>query len=208
MRQRGQDFLAALNSTALMGSRLEDAVRKMLMPEVRGRLVLSSWFRPDFVDAKFSSGHGWLDQTPNVRDGLAKLGLLEHVGDGRRTNYMASTAFQEYRFGAILDGFSWARNAARMLSLDLTPFLAETGLQFWYYEGLQPWKEYVPLGAGLDAEEVYIKVLWARERHASAREIARASAAFAERWYSATMQLSYLHAALVRYARLVYPKES
>mmetsp|Transcript_57705 Transcript_57705/g.160827 ORF Transcript_57705/g.160827 Transcript_57705/m.160827 type:complete len:93 (+) Transcript_57705:191-469(+) len=75
---------------------------------------------------------------------------------------------------------------------------------FW----VQPWKEYMPLGAGLDAEEVYIKVLWARERHASAREIARASAAFAERWYSATMQLSYLHAALVRYARLVYPKES
>merc|ERR1712048_1226273 len=96
-----------------------------------------------------------------------------------------------YRFAAILDGFSWARNTMRTLALDMVPFRAETGLQWWYYEGLRPWREYVPLENGLTNLDIREKVLWARREDEAARRVAQASTVFAERWFPERMQLAY-----------------
>ena len=174
---------------------LREAVHRACQIEMRGKYVAMSMDFPELFDCKFSCGrHRTSEKWPRLAEILTSLGLL--------VDRMPLAAFLDFRFGAILDGWTFARNTMLTLALDLTPFRAETHLQWWYYEGIQPWEHYVPLKADVFIADVRDKVRWATAETAVARRIAQASTAFAMNWFPEQMQMAYVAAALIRYARL------
>ncbi|CAE7554780.1 Poglut2 [Symbiodinium sp. CCMP2456] len=173
---------------------LKAAVHRACQIEMRGKYVAMSMDFPDILDCKFSCGrHRTLEVWPRLAELLGSLGLL--------VDRMPLKDFLDFRFGAILDGWSFARNTVLTLALDLTPFRVETYLQWWYHEGLQPWEHYVPLKSDVSVADVRDKVRWATAETAVAERIARSSTAFAMRWFPEPMQMAYVAAALMRYSR-------
>ena len=185
---------AALNSNNSESRRvLTEAVRRACQIEMRGKFVAMGMDFPELLDCKFSCGrHRTAEGWPKLAELLESLGLL--------VDRMPLADFLNFRFGAILDGWTFARNTVLTLALDLTPFRAETHLQWWYHEGLQPWKHYVPLKADVSLTDVRDKLRWATAEPAAAWHIAQASTAFAMRWFPEEMQMAYVAAALIRYA--------
>lgn len=69
-------------------------------------------------------------------------------------------------------------------------FHHETPTKDWFYDLMQPWIHYIPVGAGL--EDLYSKYVWAQEHQEEAKAISERASAFAEILLSATnMQQVY-----------------
>ena len=173
---------------------LKDAVHRACQIEMRGKFVAMSMDFPELLDCKYSCGqHRTLERWPKLAKLLDSLDLL--------VDRMPMSDFLNFRFGVILDGWTFARNTVLTLALDVTPFRAETHLQWWYHEGISPWEHYVPLLADTSVMDVRDKVRWATAEDKAAQRIAHASTAFAKRWFTEHMQMAYVAAALLRYAR-------
>lgn len=105
----------------------------------------------------------------------------------------------EYAMQIVVDGNGAAnRQGPTMCSGAI--MLKAIGLHEWYYSGLRPWKEYLPLD--LTFNNLGSLVDWVHEHLDEAEEIAKNAAKFSERYLRTREQQCYAAKLAVEYARL------
>ncbi len=165
----------------------------------RALLVLESFNHPNVIDAKFTqvcqcSPSAFQSELEEILESKNLLGANEPI-----------SKHLEYRYLVDIDGNSCTYSRCYWILLSNSMLFKPDSKNIqWYYGGLIPYVNYLPLKA--DLSDIVEKIEWAKERDAEAKTIAEQGAVFAENNLSLEYIYLYLYKVLVKHATLQVKK--
>jgi hypothetical protein len=158
----------------------------------RSRMVLYSLANPSYADARFVHAH---DLGPGVREEMIQCGAF-----GEAMTIQDQLA---YKYQIDIDGYTatFSHQVWNLCSGCVPLKVASLmGSVQWYYKGLVPWENYVPIAA--DLSDLTQTIDYLRNNDREARQIAKQSVLFGRTYLTREAAYQYLYQLLLHYAEL------
>jgi hypothetical protein len=124
---------------------------------------------PDLIDAGLSGVSQWIDSEEDVR----ATGLMRP--------YVPDPEAVKYKYQIDIDGNvnSWPGTFQKLLTGNpVVKVASPDGYRQWYYDRLEPWRNFVPVAS--DMSDLAEKILWLRSHDDDARRIGEAGKQLAD----------------------------
>lgn len=106
-----------------------------------------------------------------------------------------------FKYLIDIDGNSYGTRLEWAMASNCMPIRVEGLWSLWYYEGLEPYKHYLPVKG--DCSDLVEVVKWAQRHDKEAYQIAKQSQKFANKYFTEDAVASYIYHLLLRYSKLI-----
>lgn len=152
----------------------------------RLRLVKESLSNPDILDAAFTSRKCLLEKCPTLN--CNDLKFSERIQEADQIKYKYLIAVQGDSYPSSLH---WQLYSNSLLLFVDTPYIE------WYYSGIKPYVDYIPLKN--DYSDLREKMIWLQENDALCEQIAKNGAEFSREQLSNERVIHYTYLLLCKY---------
>lgn len=158
----------------------------------RGRLCNLSCEFPNVINAKF------------VKNDVDKYIKSDQVDSYNSYPFFSKNwkiyDHLKYKYQILIDGTVATFGYAWRFFSNSVIFKQETNYSMWFYEGLEPWVNYVPVNE--DLSDLMKNLKFIIENDEIAKNIAYNSKCFAETYFTKNMIIEYAYKALIKYSTL------